>query len=148
MSAPVIRAIERRDHEDWLKLWDGNNGGKRSEDVTTTTWQRLNDPSCPVHGLVAELDGEVVGILHYILHFTTGNIKPVAYVQDVYVDPPKRQRGVARALVKAVAAIGQEQHWARLYWLAESRNEAAQALYKTLGVKLDFTLHVWPLGKM
>ncbi|MGQ0527455.1 MAG: GNAT family N-acetyltransferase [Alphaproteobacteria bacterium] len=148
MSSAEIRPLVREDHEVWLTLWDGNNEGKRNQPVTDVTWERLLDPACPVFGICAAVDNNPVAILHYILHFTTGNIQPVAYIQDVYVDPGFRQLGIARALVKSIAAAGQENKWGRLYWLAEARNIAAQALYKNLGVRLDFTLHVWPLGKI
>jgi ribosomal protein S18 acetylase RimI-like enzyme len=48
-------------------------------------------------------------------------------------------------LVSHLAELGQQQGWARLYWLAEASNKEAQALYKKLGLKLDFNLFVLPL---
>ncbi|MEM7651072.1 MAG: GNAT family N-acetyltransferase [Pseudomonadota bacterium] len=136
-----IRPIENRDFPDWLPLWDGNNMGTRDEAVTTETWSRLNTPESPVCGLIAEESGKLIGLLHYIEHPTTGSLKNICYMQDVYVDPAHRKKGVARAMIEKLSSIGQGK-WARIYWLAESDNEAAQALYKTLGVKLNFTLHV------
>ena len=56
-----------------------------------------------------------------------------------------RRKGYARALIAELAHIGKQKGWARIYWLADSRNEAAQTLYKTLGIRLDFSLHVLPL---
>lgn len=138
-----IRPPENRDFPDWLPLWDGNNLGHRDEKVTSETWARLNDPDFPVYGLLAELDSRLVGLLHYVVHPTTGSIKPVCYMQDVYVDPEFRRNGVARTLIEElVAQAKSHKQWARLYWLAESDNEAAQTLYQTLGVKMDFTLHM------
>jgi ribosomal protein S18 acetylase RimI-like enzyme len=69
----------------------------------------------------------------------------IAYMQDLYVHPDHRRKGIARKLVTYLAALGTAQGWARIYWLAEGKNEAAQRLYETLGLKLDFTLHVLPL---
>jgi ribosomal protein S18 acetylase RimI-like enzyme len=66
-------------------------------------------------------------------------------MQDLYIDPASRRKGMARALVVALASLGATEGWTRLYWLAESKNEAAQNLYRTLGLKLDFTMHVLPL---
>ena len=66
-------------------------------------------------------------------------------MQDVYIAPAQRQKGYARMLIGALARIGQENEWGRIYWLAEAGNEAAQALYKDIGVKLDFTFHILPL---
>jgi GNAT superfamily N-acetyltransferase len=138
-----IRPPENRDFPDWLPLWDGNNLGHRDEQVTSETWTRLIDPVFPVYGLLAEKDSRIVGLLHYVVHPTTGSIKPVCYMQDVYVDPEFRRQGIARKLIEDLVAQAKgHKQWTRLYWLAESNNEAAQTLYQTLGVKMDFTLHM------
>lgn len=137
-----IRPLTPDDFPNWLPLWDGNNQGTRDVDVTSETWARLNDKDYPVHGLCA-IDGETMkGLVHYIVHPTTGSIAHACYMQDVYVDPEFRGQGIAKKLVKAVAKIGATQKWSRMYWIAEADNEAAQALYNNIGVKLDFTLHV------
>ena len=75
----------------------------------------------------------------------TGHLKPVCYMQDLFVNPDHRRKGVGRQLVTALAAVGTHEGWARMYWLAEAQNAEAQMLYRTLGLKLDFTLHVLPL---
>lgn len=148
MSALKIRPLEQNDFPAWLPLWDGNNMGQRNEEVTTETWSRILDSDSPVHGLGA-FDGDtMVGLVHYILHPTTGHIEPACYMQDVYVDPAQRQKGIGRALVEEIARIGQQEKWSRLYWLAEEDNVAAQNLYKNIGVKLNFSLHVMPLGNL
>ena len=141
----VIRPLRADDYAGWLPLWDGNNLGQRNDAVTAETWERLLDPHTQVHGLCALEKSEIVGLVHYILHPTTGSVQPVCYMQDVFVDPMHRKKGIARQLVQDVAKMGRAQKWARMYWLAEAENIAAQRLYKNLGVKLDFTLHVLPL---
>jgi ribosomal protein S18 acetylase RimI-like enzyme len=148
MSGLTIRPLQQSDHAAWLPLWDGNNMGQRNAQVTRQTWDRLTDPASPVCGLGAFDGTAMVGLVHYILHPVTGHLEPVCYMQDVYVDPAHRQKGIGRALVQDVARIGRESGWARMYWLAEADNKAAQNLYKTLGVKLNFTLHVLPLGQI
>lgn len=142
MAQIKIRPIEAQDFPAWLPLWDGNNLGQRHEAVTTETWARLTDPAYPVYGLVAEQGGELAGLVHYILHYTTGAIEQICYMQDVYVAPDFRRKGVARKLVAALTKRAMQEKWARIYWLAEADNIAAQALYKDCGIKLNFTLHV------
>lgn len=138
-----IRPPENRDFPDWLPLWDGNNLGIRDEKVTSETWARLIDPDFPIHGLVAEKNSALVGLLHYVVHPTTGNIKPVCYMQDVYVTPDHRREGIACKLIQHLADQAKShKQWVRVYWLAESNNIAAQTLYQTFGVKMDFTLHM------
>lgn len=142
-----IRPLQKEDYAAWLPLWDGNNLGTRDEAVTAETWRRLMDENNPVKGLGAFGGDKMRGLVHYVLHPTTGAIAPACYMQDLYVDPAHRKKGIARALVQELVSIGQKEKWARIYWLAEAENKAAQALYKTLGVKLNFTLHVMPLGR-
>lgn len=145
MAKITTRPLSFHDFPNWLPLWNANNLGQRNEAVTTSTWERLNDEVVPVYGLCALKGGEIVGILHYVLHYTTGSIKPACYMQDVFTAPEFRGQGVAKAMIAALADIGRAEKWSRLYWLADNNNEAAQALYKTLGVKLDFGLHILPL---
>ncbi len=140
-----ISPIEKNDYVQWLPLWDDNNLGHSNPAVTKETWNRLTTSIYPVHGLTAYLDDKMVGFVHYILHPVTGHIDPVCYMQDVYVAPEHRRKGIARALVNELSKIGKAENWARIYWLAEESNEAAQRLYKDMGVKLDFSLHVLPL---
>lgn len=146
MSNIIIKPLARKDYDQWFPLWDGNNMGQQKDDVTQETWRRINDRKSDVNGFAAWNGETMVGFLHYILHPTTGAIEPVCYMQDVYVDPECRNQGIARKLVQALITEGKKQKWTRLYWLAEADNEAAQALYKNIGVKLNFTLHVQPIS--
>lgn len=144
----TIRPFTSQDFPQWLPLWIANNDGKRNETVTTETWTRIIDPESSVFGLGAFRGDRLVGLLHYVLHPTTGSIEPICYMQDVFIDKTQRRNGFAKALIIELAKIGQAANWNRIYWLAEQNNDAAQNLYKTLGLKLDFTLHVWPLGML
>lgn len=144
-----IRPLSQDDYQQWLPLWDGNNLGHRNEAVTAETWRRLMDPHYPVFGLGAYEEKKLTGILHYVLHPTTGGIQPVCYLQDLYVDPAFRRKGIARALILEVADIGKKAKWTRIYWLSEKNNEAARNLYKNIGIGVDnFTLHVLPTGEV
>ncbi len=147
MNILKIRPLQFDDFPKWLPLWDGNNMGHRDEAVTAETWSRLCDPkNTQVNGLCAEMNDEIMGIVHYILHPTTGNINPVCYMQDVYVDPKHRRKGIGKRLVKEVTKIGKSEKWARMYWLTQYNNKEAKAMYENFGVKLDFTLYVLPIS--
>ena len=146
MSSIAIRPLEQNDFPNWLPLWDGNNLGQRDEAVTSSTWARLMDDGYPVGGLCALLRGEMAGLVHYVLHPTTGAIAEACYMQDVFVAPEYRRRGVARTLVRELEALGRKAGWSRLYWLADADNHAAQALYKSIGVKMNFNLFIQPLN--
>lgn len=139
-----IRPLAPTDYDRWLVLWNANNQGHINHEVTAVTWQRLmDDPQ--VRGLGAFEGAQMAGLVHFILHPVTGHIKLVCYMQDLFVDPVQRRKGVGRTLIQALSVMGTSEGWARMYWLAEAQNAEAQMLYKNLGLKLDFTLHVLPL---
>ncbi len=141
----LIRSFEQGDHDQWQLLWDQNNQGYRDDAVTARTWQRLMTADSPVHGIGAYKNGVMAGFLHYILHPVTGHIAPVCYMQDLFIMPDNRRQGLAKGLIHALAATGRTEKWARIYWLAEQDNESAQALYRHIGKKLAFSLHVMSL---
>lgn len=113
--------------------------------VSDETWSRLMHEYFPVNGLCARVNGKMAAIMHYILHPVTGMVYPVCYMQDLYVDPAFRRQGLAKKLLAALEETGKNENWGRIYWLAEMKNEAAQALYKSIGHKLPFNLFVLPL---
>ena len=146
MASVTVRTLQPNDFPSWLPLWNDNNLGHKDEALTAETWSRLMDADFPVNGLCAIYKGEMVGILQYVLHYTTGAIAQICYMQDVFVNPDCRGKGIAKALIAELDKIGRAEKWGRIYWLADAGNEAAQGLYKNIGVKLDFTLHIQPLN--
>jgi ribosomal protein S18 acetylase RimI-like enzyme len=141
----AVRHFQADDFEQWLPLWNSNNQGHENNAVTENTWLQLISDKTEVNGLGAFQNDRLLGLLHYILHPVTGHINPVCYMQDLYVDETARRQGIAKSLVSELARLGREEQWPRIYWLAEENNIAAQSLYKNLGVKLNFSLHILPL---
>ncbi|MFZ4649839.1 MAG: GNAT family N-acetyltransferase [Rubrivivax sp.] len=106
-------------------------------------WARLM-AARDVHGLGANLDGRLVGIVHFLHHGSTW-ADTVCYLQDLYTAPEARGRGVARALIGAVAGQAREAGAARLYWLTQEDNAVARALYEQVAryngfIRYDFAL--------
>src|SRR3982750_2553601 len=102
----IVRPVALKDYDQWLPLWLGYNAfyGRSGatalpEEITKTTWDRFFDESEPVYALVAEMDGRLVGLTHFLFHRSTTNIKPVCYLQDLFTDPSLRGKGVGRALI-------------------------------------------------
>ncbi len=145
----MIRPLQESEYNDWLPLWNANNLGQVNEALTKRTWGRLIDPAdTTMQGLTFVEAGHVIGMLHFILHPTTGNLKDVCYMQDLFVMPAHRGKGIAKALLRELEKTGKAQGWARIYWLADNTNVEAQALYRNLGVRLNFSLHVLPTGAL
>ena len=87
MAAIAVRSVAPRDRAAWERLWAGYNAfyeraGPTAlpEAVSESTWRRFFDPGEPVHALVAELDGQVVGLAHYLFHRSTTQLADVCYL--------------------------------------------------------------------
>ena len=90
-------------------------------------WNRLQQGG-EVRGMGAKVNGELVGIAHYIFHASTW-APAVCYLQDLFVAPHARGQGVARALIEAVAEAARERGARRYYWHTLEHNTVARALY-------------------
>src|SRR5204863_9670110 len=110
-------------------------------EITESTWSRFLDPDEPVNALVAELDGRLVGLVHYIWHRNTISIPLVCYLQDLFTAEEARGAGVGRALIEAVYAAARDAGVERVYWHTHETNATARALYDTLAEDSGFVVY-------
>jgi len=108
-----------------------------------SAWQRVL-ASDGVHAFVARLDGQLVGLVHYLFHASTWP-GDACYLQDLYVDEAVRGRGIARALIERVAEAARERGAARMYWLTQDHNALARALYDRVAEHRGFLRYDYPL---
>ena len=106
-------------------------------------WRRLM-AGADVHGLGAKDAGRIVGIAHYLFHASAWAPK-VCYLQDLFTDPEARGRGVARALIEAVADEARRRGATRYYWLTRHDNKTARALYDKVAQYKGFIRYDCPL---
>jgi GNAT superfamily N-acetyltransferase len=147
-SELIIRPVRHTDHDRWSVLWDGYNAfygrsGPTALDpqITRTTWARFFDPAEPVHALVAEADGRLVGLTHYLFHRSTTAIALTCYLQDLFTDEAERGRGIGRALIEAVYAAADQTGAFRVYWQTHETNAVARALYDRLAEHSGFIVY-------
>ncbi|MFO1107542.1 MAG: GNAT family N-acetyltransferase [Bradyrhizobium sp.] len=145
---PTIRSVSRQDFDQWLPLWDGYNAfygraGPTALDpeVTQTTWQRFFDAYEPVHGLVADSGGELLGLVHYLFHRSTTAIQPSCYLQDLFTTAAARGRGVGRALINGVYERAQLAGSPRVYWQTHETNHTAMQLYDKIAERSGFVVY-------
>ena len=143
-----IRPLERSDHDDWRRLWTAYLAFYESsvaEEVYASTFARLlgDDPqdfSC----LVAEKDGVLVGLTHYLFHRHAWRVENVCYLQDLYADPEVRGTGVGRKLIEAVYAAADAKDAPAVYWLTQEFNTTARQLYDRIGKVTPFIKYQRP----
>jgi len=148
MTDLVIRAVDAKDFDQWLPLWDAYNAfygrsGPTALDaaVTRVTWARFFAPGEPVHALVAADAGRIVGLAHYLFHRNTLLVHDTCYMQDLFTVPQARGRGVGRALIEAVAERAKVAGSPRLYWHTHETNAAARRLYDAVAQDTGFIVY-------
>jgi GNAT superfamily N-acetyltransferase len=144
-----IRPFNSEDRQAWEPLWQGYLTFYKSTlpaEVTETTWRRLIDPAEPMHGLVAILDGRIVGIVHYLYHRSTWTTGDYCYLQDLFTSEEARGRGVGRGLIAAVYDRAKADGASRVYWLTHETNTEAQALYDKVASRSGFIQYRHLLG--
>ncbi len=127
-----IRSAQPADFEQWLPLWEGYNSFYERTvpaEVTRITWGRFFDAYEPMHAVVAERDGKLVGLVHYLYHRNTAMLAPVCYLQDLFTAAETRGQGVGRALIEAVYERAQAAGSPRVYWMTQEGNATARRLY-------------------
>ncbi|MDY0872906.1 GNAT family N-acetyltransferase [Dongia rigui] len=144
----TVRPLARADHDQWLPLWAGYNEfyGRvgptaLAPEITAATWGRFFDAYEPLHALVAEHQGRLVGLTHYLFHRSTTMIGPVCYLQDLFTDATLRGKGIGRALIEAVYADARRLGVTRVYWQTHETNATAMRLYNEVAQRSGFLVY-------
>ncbi len=131
--ALTIRSMTQADKAEWHRLWTAYLEFYETsvpEKVYAATFARLLDPARPTqNALVAESEGALVGLVHYIYHPHNWKLEDVCYLQDLYADPSVRGQGVGRGLIEAVYAAADANGTPMVYWLTQDFNAVARQLY-------------------
>ncbi len=85
--------------------------------------------------LIAEWDGEPVGFAVWYYSFSTFLGRPSLYIEDVFVDPAMRGRGIGKAVFAHLAARALAQGCGRMEWSVLDWNAPSIAFYRSLGAK-------------
>lgn len=144
----TVRPVVPEDFESWQFLWDRYNAFYGREgvtalpiEVTKMTWSRFFDTYEPVHALVGEISGKLVGIVHYLFHRSTIQISPTCYLQDLFTIEAARGKGVGQSLIDAVCEKAKLARSERVYWQTHETNTVAMQLYNRVAERSGFLVY-------
>ena len=147
-EAVEVRALQREDFPQWQQLWDGYNAfyGRVGDtalapDITSMTWSRFFDAYEPLHALVGQVSGRIVGLAHFLYHRSTIQIPPTCYLADLFTVDAVRGQGVGRALIGAVYAHAKLAGSPRVYWQTHETNTQAMRLYEQVAERSGFVVY-------
>ncbi|WP_457648736.1 N-acetyltransferase family protein [Profundibacter sp.] len=144
----IIRPLKAADEDQWCRLWHDYLVFYETsvpQEVYASSFARLlgDDPQ-DFNGLVAELDGKLVGLTHYLFHRHGWKIENTCYLQDLYADPDVRGKGIGRALIEGVYAAADAAGAPAVYWLTQDFNTQARKLYDRIAVQTPFIKYQRP----
>ena len=143
-----IRSVSKQDYDQWLRLWHGYNAfyGRSADtalpdDITRTTWARFFDAYEPMHALVAESGGQLLGLAHFLFHRSTISTEPTCYLQDLFTNEMARGKGVGGALINEVYLQAKFAGSPRVYWQTHETNQTAMRLYDKVAERSGFIVY-------
>ena len=145
----TIRAIEEKDKDQWLKLWAGYlefYESTISSEQTELTWKRLINNELKMFGFVAESEEGVIGFTHCLFRPSTWTETDYCYLEDLFVDPNIRGKGIGRALMNKVFELAKEKKSKRVYWTTQEFNKTARVLYDSITPVSEFVQYRLPLN--
>jgi GNAT superfamily N-acetyltransferase len=147
----TIRAIEEKDKNQWLKLWAGYLEFYKSTispEQTELTWKRLINNELKMFGFVAEDENGIIGFTHCLFRPSTWTETDYCYLEDLFVDPNIRGKGVGRALMEKVVDLAKEKKSKRVYWTTQEFNKTARVLYDSITPVSEFVQYRLPISEM
>jgi len=107
--------------------------------------QTLFGPQRYAEVLIARLDDLPVGYALFFHSYSTFLARPGIYLEDLFVLPEHRGRGVGKALLGAVARIARQRGCGRLEWAVLDWNQSAIEFYRRVGATI---LHEWRICRL
>ena len=135
--ATAIRTATEADIPQILNFIRALAAYERAPDAVTATEEDLARHGFGPHPyyqcLIADHDGQPAGFAFFFFDYSTWLGRPGIYLEDIFVYPELRGRGIGKALLQRVAAIALENGCARLKWEVLDWNTPAIDFYRAMG---------------
>jgi GNAT superfamily N-acetyltransferase len=102
------------------------------ETLRQTLFPRKGNPPA-AHVVIGEVDGRPAGFALYFFNYSTFLAKPGLYLEDIFVMPESRRRGLGKALLLHLAGVARARGCGRMEWSVLDWNEPARKFYRSLG---------------
>ena len=132
MSQILIRDAAPEDETAWRALWAGFLDYYEvtlAPEVISFTWSRLMDAASPLKARLACQGGDALGFAIHQHHPSTWVAGDDCYLEDLFVAPEARGKGIARGLIEDLIGLARARGWHRLYWNTDAENLRARTLY-------------------
>lgn len=130
------------DRDDWERLFRGYAEFYQvpmNEQIVDTVWGWILDPEKQFHCILAKEDGSpAVGLMHYRPMFSPARGAIAGFLDDLFVDPAARGRGVVDRLFEELSARAREQGWPVVRWITRDNNYRARAAYDRVALRTDW----------
>ncbi|MBV9647572.1 MAG: GNAT family N-acetyltransferase [Candidatus Eremiobacteraeota bacterium] len=140
-----------RFYDGWRALYGvyGDDMGDPVDDVIAlSVWSWLLGGTHRVAAILAvDRDGGVVGFVHYRPFPRTLHANEACFLDDLYVAPDHRGRGIAAELVRRVCEVAAENGWTEVRWVTGSSNAVAQRLYERIATRMELITYRIPLKR-
>ena len=138
----IIHPFKLNDYGAWRPLWAAYLEFYETSVVDAIYKLTFNRLISPEHlkqcAFVAEMGGDLVGIVRYVIHPHNWKAEEVLYLQDLFVQSGQRDKGVGRALIEAVYKAADDQVLPTVYWLTQDFNQIARRLYDSIATVTPF----------
>lgn len=131
-STIPVRAVHPSDYAEWIDLYHGYRdfyGKPHNQEAVDTVWAWLNDPGHETRGLVAELNGTLVGLANFRAFARPLAASTGLFLDDLFTAPHSRGLGVGTSLLHALAEVASQEGATVVRWITAADNATARSVY-------------------
>jgi ribosomal protein S18 acetylase RimI-like enzyme len=128
----AVRALTIEDRTAWERLYEGYAHFYKvaqTQEMRDRVWGWIVHGAHGVEGFGAVMDGQLVGLAHVRPFARPLSATVGGYLDDLFVDPAARGRGVADALLLHLKDEGARRRWSVIRWITAEDNDRARAVY-------------------
>ncbi len=132
----------------WRTLYNGYAtfyNREMTDDIAAAVWSWINDPAHELNGAVALVDGTPAGLIHFRRMPSPLRGADIGFLDDMFIDPAMRGRGIADVLFEHLHAEAKARGWDIVRWITADDNYRARSLYDRLSKKTSWNLYEMPV---